>query len=228
MSNKKNIRFTTVFLIAACLVMAMIIIRSMTSEKTVSDNYTPGNSSAVSSSVTGASSGTIPDPTEIREFYDPENSDIPQADGPLITMEDFDWYTDTVSQTGIPEDAELIKDNSELYGLWKGYIKYDPKNTSGNRADFLMFFDIEPGQENDIATLQWYWSHYLSEEEGTYETGWEDSHYYGYLGDGEYHASGTGTMDILYFFKWNGVKYGLGRMTSSQDVPAILCLMRED
>ena len=133
-----------------------------------------------------------------------------------------------MSQTGFPEDAEFIKENSELYGQWKGYIKYDPKNTTGGRADFLLFFDLEPGTENDAATLHWYWSQYITEEEGTYVTDWEDTHYYGYLGDGQYQASGSGTMEILYFFKWNGVKYGLGRMNSSEGVPAILCLMRED
>ena len=228
MSTKKNIRFRTVFLIAACLVLTVIIFYSMGSEDTGSDYPAPGNSSAVSSSVSGVPSGTIPDPEEISEFYDPEADDISQADGPLITMADFDWYTKTVSQTGFPEDAEFIKENSELYGQWKGYIKYDPKNTTGGRADFLLFFDLEPGTENDIATLHWYWSQYITEEEGTYVTDWEDTHYYGYLGDGQYQASGSGTMEILYFFKWNGVKYGLGRMNSSEGVPAILCLMRED
>ena len=228
MNNKKGLRFSTVFLIAACLVLSIIIIHSMTSGNSASENPGPDSSSAVSSSARETSSDAIPDPNLILEFYDPETDTITQANSPLITMADFDWYSDTVSQTGFPDDVEYLKDNTELYGLWKGYIKYDPKNTTGERGDFLLFFDIEPGTENDVATLKWYWIHYLSEEEGTYEGDWPDSLYYGYLGDGEYHASGTGTMDILYFCKWNGVKYGLGRMTASNGVPAILCLMRED
>ena len=227
MSNKKGFLYIPAALTAVSLALTVVMLNT---PKTVSGTRMRRDPFAASDSIGSAASITLPRPGKIGNLALLYDNELYEKEGPLITMLDFDWYTSTVSKMGFPSEDEdnihYIENDGDLYGVYKAYIKYDPNNITGERADFLLFMDIEPGTENDFATLEWYWSHYLSEPEGYYETDRADSHFYGYLGDAQYHASGPGTMDITEFRVWNGVVYGVGTMRTTDGVPAIICIRK--
>ena len=178
---------------------------------------------------------------ELEEEYDvpaapdsvsaPDAPSAPAADKPAsftpdetLNLEMFDWYENNVRYNWFPSNAEQITNVGDILGEWKGWVKYDPNDEHGMSGDFLLYLDIDTGQNNMAATCRWYWTHYHRDPQGSYDDG--QSHFYGSFNDGQLYTEGPGVLHIKYFCNLEGKQYGVGMMETTDGVKAIICLMR--
>ena len=141
-----------------------------------------------------------------------------------FTMDDFSWYENEFKYNGFYNDDVFIYDPAVLAGDWKGYIKYDPDNSQGQRGDFLFYADISENAGQMDLVIDWYWTHYYAQDDGHYDDG--TTVYTGSFQGEEYHAEGYGTIIIRRFFQRGDMLYGVGMIETPDGLRSILCLVR--
>ncbi len=151
-----------------------------------------------------------------------EGKEAPQLE---MTMDDFAWYKEGILNDWIPENAVYFDDFEKLKGKWRVYINFDPKNETGEEADFLLYMDISGDPDNVTCTFDWYWEHYYFNPEGSFDES-DDSHFYGTYADNVLHAEGGGKMDLKFFYSYDGSDYVLGSMEDRNGTQAIIAMVK--
>jgi hypothetical protein len=161
----------------------------------------------------------------IQDMEEASAEDIAAGSESEVSMADFDWYQEVVANGGFPSEAASFDDYEKLKGNWKAYIHYDPKNTTGDEAEMLLYVDISGTADEVDLTCSWRLIHYLKEDEFLSDDG-DPSHFYGMYDGGKLHAEGPGKIDLKYFYEWGSGQYVIGMMETTNGVQAIICLTR--
>lgn len=142
-------------------------------------------------------------------------------------MSDFLWYTEGVFYDGMPADASMIDEFSQLTGNWKAYILYDPENTVGSYSFEYLNVNVAGDPGNVTLTFDWY-KMYAGEAAEEYDyTDYEDTVIYGSFSEGGLLAGEPGRAITLYsFYSLNGKQYALGYFQLESGEPAYVAMVR--
>ena len=155
----------------------------------------------------------------------PDGSTLSTAERPELL--DFDWYVTDVFLNGIPDDALIVVDYSDVLGSWKGFIFYDPYNKMDAYGFDLLNIEIDGYGEDAMLLLDWY-SYYSDYDQQIYDiSGTEDSIIEGSYVQGLFQAGEPGyRFYITKFYYLDGAQYAVGYVQLESGEETYLALVR--
>ena len=173
-----------------------------------------------------SSRDTLPDDVLVAGW--PESGGAPDGDAVSTTdrpeLEEFQWY-DTVRKNGVWQDAERITELDALTGSWKGMIVYASDRKMEPYARALLNVTIAGEAQDRRLTLDWYqmcWKDRLPRSERNKA----DSVFSGAYRNGECYVTGSGSITLGQFCRYEGKEYAFGSLTLTDGNTVELVLLR--
>lgn len=173
-----------------------------------------------------SSRDTLPDEVQVAGWTErgsvPDAASVSTADRP--DLEEFQWYDD-VRQKGVWPDAEGMTAFDDLIGSWKGMIAYATDQKMEPYARALLNVNITGEEQNCHLTLDWYqmcWG----ERSPRDETDKADSVFSGAYRSSECYVTGSGSITLGQFCRYQGKEYAFGTLTLPDGNGVELVLMR--
>ena len=173
-----------------------------------------------------SSRDTLPDGMQVAGW--PESSGVPDGDTVSTTdrpdLEEFQWY-DTVRKDGVWQDAERITKLDALMGSWKGMVVYALDRKMEPYARELLNVTIAGTEQDCRLTLDWYqmcWKDRLPRSESNKA----DSVFSGAYRNSECYVTGSGSITLGQFCRYEGKEYAFGSLTLTDGNTVELVLMR--
>ena len=173
-----------------------------------------------------SSRDTLPDGMQVAGW--PESSGVPDGDTVSTTdrpdLEEFQWY-DTVRKDGVWQDAERITKLDALTGSWKGMIVYALERKMEPYARELLNVTIAGTEQDCRLTLDWYqmcWENRVPRSESNKA----DSVFSGAYRNSECFVTGSGSITLGQFCRYEGKEYAFGSLTLTDGNTVELVLMR--
>lgn len=173
-----------------------------------------------------SSRDTLPDDVMVAGW--PESGGVPAGDAVSTTdrpdLEEFQWY-DTVRKDGVWQDAERMTTFDALKGSWKGMIVYAADRKMEPYARELLNVTIAGEEQDCRLTLDWYqmcWEDRLPRSESNKA----DSVFSGAYRNNECYVTGSGSITLGQFCRYEGKEYAFGTLTLPDGNGVELVLMR--
>lgn len=173
-----------------------------------------------------SSRDTLPDGVLVAGW--PESGGVSDGDAVSTTdrpdLEEFQWY-DTVRKDGVWQDAERITKLDALTGSWKGMIVYALDRKMEPYARELLNMTIAGTEQDCRLTLDWYqmcWKDRLPRSESNKA----DSVFSGAYRNSECYVTGSGSITLGQFCRYEGKEYAFGSLTLTDGNTVELVLMR--
>lgn len=173
-----------------------------------------------------SSRDTLPDGMQVAGW--PESSGVPDGDTVSTTdrpdLEEFQWY-DTVRKDGVWQDTERITKLDALTGSWKGMIVYALDRKMEPYARELLNMTIAGTEQDCRLTLDWYqmcWKDRVPRSESNKA----DSVFSGAYRNSECYVTGSGSITLGQFCRYEGKEYAFGSLTLTDGNTVELVLMR--
>ena len=169
---------------------------------------------------------TLPDGVLVAGW--PESGGVSDGDAVSTTdrpdLEEFQWY-DTVRKDGVWQDAERITKLDALTGSWKGMIVYALERKMEPYARELLNVTIAGTEQDCRLTLDWYqmcWKDRVPRSESNKA----DSVFSGAYRNSECYVTGSGSITLGQFCRYEGKEYAFGSLTLTDGNTVELVLMR--
>lgn len=173
-----------------------------------------------------SSRDTLPDDVMVAGW--PESGGVPAGDAVSTTdrpdLEEFQWY-DAVRKDGVWQDAERMTTFDALKGSWKGMIVYAADRKMEPYARELLNVTIAGEEQDCRLTLDWYqmcWEDRLPRSESNKA----DSVFSGAYRNNECYVTGSGSITLGQFCRYEGKEYAFGSLTLTGGNTVELVLMR--
>lgn len=173
-----------------------------------------------------SSRDTLPDDVMVAGW--PESGGAPAGDAVSTTdrpnLEEFQWY-DAVRKDGVWQDAERMTTFDALKGSWKGMIVYAADRKMEPYARELLNVTIAGEEQDCRLTLDWYqmcWEDRLPRSESNKA----DSVFSGAYRNNECYVTGSGSITLGQFCRYEGKEYAFGSLTLTDGNTVELVLMR--
>lgn len=173
-----------------------------------------------------SSRDTLPDDVMVAGW--PESGGVPAGDAVSTTdrpdLEEFQWY-DAVRKDGVWQDAERMTTFDALKGSWKGMIVYAADRKMEPYARELLNVTIAGEEQDCRLTLDWYqmcWEDRLPRSESNKA----DSVFSGAYRNNECYVTGSGSITLGQFCRYEGKEYAFGSLTLTDGNTVELVLMR--
>lgn len=173
-----------------------------------------------------SSRDTLPDGMQVAGW--PESGGVSDGDAVSTTdrpdLEEFQWY-DTVRKDGVWQDAERITKLDALTGSWKGMVVYALDRKMEPYARELLNVTIAGTEQDCRLTLDWYqmcWKDRLPRSESNKA----DSVFSGAYRNSECYVTGSGSITLGQFCRYEGKEYAFGSLTLTDGNTVELVLMR--
>lgn len=173
-----------------------------------------------------SSRDTLPDGVLVAGW--PESGGVSDGDAVSTTdrpdLEEFQWY-DTVRKDGVWQDAERITKLDALTGSWKGMIVYALDRKMEPYARELLNVTLTGTEQDCRLTLDWYqmcWKDRLPRSESNKA----DSVFSGAYRNNECYVTGSGSITLGQFCRYEGKEYAFGSLTLTDGNTVELVLMR--
>lgn len=139
--------------------------------------------------------------------------------------DDFAWFA-TIKNNGIPKDAKILTEMSEITGTWKALIYNDPERKYDSEDVELVNFDISGTKENVKLVIRWHRSINAMTNEELSTEDLEPEIFKGKWNSKEIYLTGSGNIQLTTFFEMGDMQYALGTSTAPDGVPGIICMVR--
>lgn len=173
-----------------------------------------------------SSRDTLPDDVMVAGW--PESGGVSDGDAVSTTdrpdLEEFQWY-DTVRKDGVWQDAERITELDALTGSWKGMIVYALDRKMEPYARELLNVTLTGTEQDCRLTLDWYqmcWKDRVPRSESNKA----DSVFSGAYRNNECYVTGSGSITLGQFCRYEGKEYAFGSLTLTDGNTVELVLMR--
>ena len=173
-----------------------------------------------------SSRDTLPDDVMVAGW--PESGGAPAGDAVSTTdrpnLEEFQWY-DTVRKDGVWQDAEWMTAFDKVTGSWKGMIVYESDRKMEPYARELLNVTIAGEEQDCRLTLDWYqmcWKDRLPRSESNKA----DSVFSGAYRNSECYVTGSGSITLGQFCRYEGKEYAFGSLTLTDGNTVEMVLLR--
>ena len=173
-----------------------------------------------------SSRDTLPDDVMVAGW--PESGGVPDGDAVSTTdrpdLAEFQWY-DTVRKDGVWQDAEWMTAFDKVTGSWKGMIVYASDRKMEPYARELLNVNITGEEQDCRLILDWYqmcWKDRLPRSESNKA----DSVFSGAYRNSECYVTGTGSITLGQFCRYEGKEYAFGSLTLTDGNTVELVLLR--
>ena len=173
-----------------------------------------------------SSRDTLPDDVMVAGW--PESGGAPAGDAVSTTdrpdLAEFQWY-DTVRKDGVWQGAEWMTAFDALKGSWKGMIVYASDRKMEPYARELLNVTIAGEEQDCRLTLDWYqmcWKDRVPRSESNKA----DSVFSGAYRNSECYVTGTGSITLGQFCRYEEKEYAFGSLTLTDGNTVELVLMR--
>lgn len=173
-----------------------------------------------------SSRDTLPDDVMVAGW--PESGGAPAGDAVSTTdrpnLEEFQWY-DAVRKDGVWQDAEWMTAFDKVTGSWKGMIVYASDRKMEPYARELLNVTIAGEEQDCRLTLDWYqmcWKDRLPRSESNKA----DSVFSGAYRNSECYVTGSGSITLGQFCRYEGKEYAFGSLTLTDGNTVEMVLLR--
>lgn len=173
-----------------------------------------------------SSRDTLPDDVMVAGW--PESGGAPAGDAVSTTdrpnLEEFQWY-DAVRKDGVWQDAERMTAFDQVTGSWKGMVVYALDRKMESYARELLNVTIAGEEQDCRLTLDWYqmcWKDRVPRSESNKA----DSVFSGAYRNSECYVTGSGSITLGQFCRYEGKEYAFGSLTLTDGNTVELVLMR--
>ena len=173
-----------------------------------------------------SSRDTLPDDVLVAGW--PESGGVPAGDAVSTTerpdLEEFQWY-DTVRKDGVWQDAAWMTAFDQVTGSWKGMIVYASDRKMEPYARELLNVTLTGTEQDCRLTLDWYqmcWKDRVPRSESNKA----DSVFSGAYRNSECYVTGSGSITLGQFCRYEGKEYAFGSLTLTDGNTVELVLMR--